>query len=77
MGTLGPMLFQKSHLSPRFISQVYAFARVKLFLSPGPVNCVSGTPRFVLTTGTPPVSLRFSIAGLTSVHRGQAEAGFG
>jgi len=66
-GIIGATDLQKSHRYPRPSSQVYAFAKVMLFINPGPIYCVA----FIVTPfnkpdatyGVPPVSLRFSIYG--------------
>ena len=75
-GTYGLRDFQNSHLLPRPPSQLYAFARVILFLSPGMRNWLICTPLGAkVLYGVPPVSLSTICDGFFNVHLGQSLAG--
>ena len=55
---------------------MYAFASVKLFISPGSSVSMIGPAFPVVVKITPPVWLRLIICGLDTVHAGQLLAGF-
>ena len=73
-GTIAPTLLQKSHLTPRPPSHVYAFTISKSFTSPGSSNSVifgAVALKLVVLNGVPPVEFKFNCNGCAKLQAGK------
>ena len=76
-GTIAATLLQKSHLTPRPPSQVYAFTISKLFINPGFSNSVifgAVALKLVVLKAVPPVWFKFSCNGCAKLQAGKLVA---
>ena len=73
-GTIAPTLLQKSHLTPRSPSHVYAFTISKSFTNPGSSNSVifgAVALKLVVLNAVPPVSFKFNCNGCAKLQAGK------